>query len=59
MVTNKNFISTVIESAKPNHLLIFGLLLLLKLTSNNYFMAVEIFLLGQSYSDLPSTDLAP
>lgn len=60
MVTYKNFVPTVLESTKPNYLLILGLLLLLELTSNNiHFMAVEIFLLGQSYSDLPSRGLAP
>lgn len=59
IITYKNFIPTVLATTKPNYLLILGLLLLLKPMSNNHLMAVETFLLGVKYSDLPSRDSAP
>lgn len=58
MLTYKNLVPTVLEKTKPNYLLILGLLLLLKLMSNNHFMAVETFLQGEKYSDLRSRSLA-
>lgn len=56
MRTYEQFIPTVLATMTPNHLLILGLLLLLKLIGNNHFMAVETFLQGEQQSDFLCRD---